>query len=392
MTIENPTIVIPGIKGSSLENFYSIEPNATWSEVDAARTMLFGPDLDDLALDPTAAFDASSRVVTRPNGLLPIAYAPLVKALRKKRALPVYVFPYDWRYSVSVAGERLKDFVALVQRKNEPEKAKGWSGRIDFVCHSMGGLVFRSFLGWRTPVANKADVGRVVFLAVPHRGSLDAVEAMIRGETSLFAGRKEMRKLARTFPGVYELLPRFKNALVDDAGSDLSAFNIDHWQRNVTPHGPDKAEKNGFDVEKEHLLEAKAVLDGLKDPLAVGLNAKEVLTICGVKKGSTLSQVKVGPASDRDYDFDKATKEEGDGIVPARSALLAGIPAIKLTEEDVSYWTETTAALNMHAFIGSLDETQTIVSRFLAGSNSAKDLLPRGMDAAQYEASPVMPP
>lgn len=392
MTIENPTIVIPGIKGSSLENFYTLEPNATWSEVDAARMALFGPDLDDLALDPTAAFDASARVVTRPNGLLPIAYAPLVKALRKKRALPVYVFPYDWRYSVSAAGERLKEFVALVQKKNEPEKANGWSGKIDFVCHSMGGLVFRSFLGQRTKVQNMADVGRVVFLAVPHRGSLDAVEAMIRGETSLFAGRKEMRKLARTFPGVYELLPRFKNALVDDAGNELSAFNIDHWQQNVTPHGPDQAEKNGFDVEKEHLQEAGRVLADLADPLAAGLKATEVLTVYGVKKDSTLVQVKVGPAPDRDYDFDKATKEEGDGIVPARSALLKDIPAIKLTSEDVSYWTETTAALNMHAFIGSLDETQTIVSRFLAGWNGAKDLLPRGMDQTQYDASPVVPP
>lgn len=390
MTIENPTIVIPGIKGSSLENFYSIEPNATWSEVDAARTLLLGPDLDDLALDPSATFDASARVVTRPNGLLPIAYAPLVKALRKKRALPVYVFPYDWRYSVFAAGERLKEFVALVRKKNE--KANGWSGKIDFVCHSMGGLVFRSFLGERTPVQNKVDVGRVVFLAVPHRGSLDAVEAMIRGETSLFAGRKEMRKLARTFPGVYELLPRFEKALVDDGGNELSAFDIDHWQQNVTPHGPDKAEKNGFDVEKEHLLEADAVLSNLKDPLAAGLSATEVLTVYGVKKRSTLERVVVGPPPERRYDFKAKDKGDGDGIVPACSALLAGIPAIKLTEEDVSYWTETTAALNMHAFIGSLDETQTIVSRFLAGWNSAKDLLPRGMDAAQYEASPTVAP
>ena len=50
-------------------------------------------------------------------------------------------------------------------------------------------------------------VNRVVFIATPHLGSVDAVESMIRGETVLFGGQKELRKLARTFPGVYELLP-----------------------------------------------------------------------------------------------------------------------------------------------------------------------------------------
>lgn len=388
MTIENPTIIVPGIVGSSLENFYSIDPSATWSDVDAARLAILGADLDELALDPTARFDASTRVVTRADGVLPIAYASLVNVLRKRRELPVYVFPYDWRYSIEAAGSRLAQFATLVKDKVAAGSPRGWSGRIDFVCHSMGGLVFRAML---RSLGAVDGIGRVALVAVPHRGSLDALEAMVRGQTPLFGGRKEVRKLARTFPGMYELLPRFKNAIVDKKGKELDVFDVRNWQPNVTPHGPDGREKSGFDVEQAHLDAAKQVLGRLLDPVRAGLHADDLLTIYGSYSNSTLVSVEAGPEPDRHYDFGAFARGEGDKVVPARSALLEGVPAVKLTWDDVSYFTETTAALNMHAFILTLDETKTIVSRFLAGENGT-DLLPRGLPPSRYENAPAPEP
>jgi hypothetical protein len=38
-TIENPTIVIPCMKGSSLENYYTVAPTMTWTEFDAAKAV-----------------------------------------------------------------------------------------------------------------------------------------------------------------------------------------------------------------------------------------------------------------------------------------------------------------------------------------------------------------
>ncbi|MBX3193305.1 MAG: hypothetical protein KF819_40355 [Labilithrix sp.] len=383
MAIQNPTIIIPGIKGSSLENVYALDPSPLWSEIDAAKNMLFGPSLKALALDPTARFDHSLDVVTQPNGVLPLAYSTLASGLRERRSLPVYVFPYDWRYSIERAAERLAEqlerFVAKVGAHTP-----GWSRKIDFVCHSMGGLVFRSML---SKIADPSRIGRVVFLAVPHRGSVDAVEAMIRGETTLFGGRKESRKLARTFPGVYELLPRFAGAVVDAASDQpLDVFDMKNWQRNVTPQ--DLVEKHGFDVEQSHLTEAKRVLEGLPDPTTI-VPASEMLTIYGAREKSTMTKVRVGAAPEHDYDFKNAQKSEGDGVVPVQSALFPKIPAVKLTWDDVSYFTETTAALSFHAFIGTLDETGTIVSRFLEGASTPADILPRGLPASRYEASPA---
>jgi len=380
VAIQNPTIIVPGIKGSSLENFYSLEPDATWSEVDAAKTMFFGPTFDDLALDPTAQFDRGLNVVTRANGVLPIAYASLVSALRQRREMPVYVFPYDWRYSIEAAAAKLEEFAKMIRAKIKVAKP-GWSGKIDFVCHSMGGLVFRSFL--RRFATD--EIGRVVFMAVPHRGSLDAVEAMIRGETTLFGGRKEMRKLARTFPGVYELLPRFTGAVVDGAGRELDIFQEKNWQVNVTPLV--EPEKNGFDVQQQHLSAALRALNHMADPLAESLDSTEMLTIYGVKPKSTLVQVPVADDSEsknRDYKFDARPRGDGDGVVPKVSAVFTGIPSIRLTWDDVSYFTETIARFNFHAFIGTLDETKSIIARFLDGENGVA-LLPRGLSADRYE-------
>ncbi len=388
MTTENPTIVVPGIKGSSLENFYALEPENMWSAGNAFTSQVFGRAFTDLALDPSGTSDFAPRVTTRANGLLPVAYERLVNALRQRRQLPVYVFPYDWRYSVEKTAEKLGEFTAAIHRKITAEAPVGWSGKIDFVCHSMGGLVFRALLG---KYAKKEHIGRVVFLAVPHRGSLDAVDAMIRGNTILFGGMKEMRKLARTFPGVYELLPRFKDALVDGAGNALSPFDVKNWQANVTPHGAAGVEVHGCDVEQHHLDDAEKVLKGLIDPVAAGLDPKETLTIYGARENSTLLRIPVGPAPARDYDFGNAVKCDGDGVVPAHSALLKGMPAVKLTWDDVSYFTETTAALNFHAFIGTLDETQAIVARFLAGATLPGDILPRGLPTTRYEPSPNPP-
>src|SRR6202035_4230576 len=91
----------------------------------------------------------------------------------------------------------------------------GWDRRFDFACHSMGGLVFRQFLRqWRDSHGGSSlPVGRVAFIATPHKGSLEAVETLISGESPMLGGQKEMRKLARTFPAVYELLPLYKNGV-----------------------------------------------------------------------------------------------------------------------------------------------------------------------------------
>ncbi len=188
----HPCIVIPGIKGTGLENIYELPPVTTWSTWEAGVVV---PDFDSLALGSNGEVDEADIVVNRASQLLGIAYESLVQSLRG-RGMPVYVFPYDWRYSMVRSAKKLVNYVLALQKKNIRSLAPAnWDKAFDFACHSMGGLVFRQFVAaWKSAMPNTPlPVNRVVFIATPHLGSVDAVESMIRGETVLFGGQKEFK-------------------------------------------------------------------------------------------------------------------------------------------------------------------------------------------------------
>lgn len=355
----DPIIIIPGIKGTSLENLYEFGLPTTWTAFDAVA----GPDIEALRLDPSGRGDLSPFVLNRERQIFPIVYRPLADSLRSRFKVPVYLFPYDWRLSNAVNAERLVEFVTRLQ------VTLGAAATFNFACHSMGGLVFRSFLGtWTASKAGPLPVNRVVFMATPQLGALDAVEAMIRGETSIFDGRKEMRKLARGFPSVYELLPRFPGAVRRGAAT-LDIFRERNWQSNVTVAFPDDPEA----VTQARLDAARDVLAGLLEPEDVGLGGR-ALIIYGNKPDSTMTSVNVLAASNGQtnwYDLDNAPHGEGDSLVPVVSATALNIPAdakIEIPFADVRYIAEFAARFgNFHAFFPILDEVRTITARFFNG-------------------------
>jgi hypothetical protein len=376
-----PTLVLPGIQGSSLENFYPLDPATTWSALRVLESRFVVPDFDALALDGPADADLATDVVMRASALLAAAYGPLVAGLRGRRNVPTYLFPYDWRYSNVAVARALVRYVQQLQRK----PIDGWDGVFDVVAHSMGGLALRAFLAeWGAATTDPLPIGRVVFIATPHLGSLDAVEALISGEAALFGGRKEMRKLLRTFPSVYELLPRFDDAVVR-GGAPLDIFDVHNWQNNVTAarEGPDD-----YGVLQSHLTSARNLLTALPQAQDV-LPAERLLVIYGNNADSTAVQVKVGSPQGKPpnwYDFDHKLKGPGDDVVPVVSARLPGVAAVEIRSEDVSYFhpiQHGLAALDLHAFLPALDEVATIVGRFLDDKQEI-DLLPAGLPRARF--------
>lgn len=388
----HPCIVVPGIKGTGLENIYELPPATTWSTLEAGVVV---PDFDSLALDSGADVDETDFVVNRASQLLGIAYDSFVQALRGRAFvptpngplnLPVYVFPYDWRYSIARSAEKLVQYVLALQKKNLKSLAPAnWDKAFDFACHSMGGLVFRQFVAaWRSAKPGAPlPINRVVFIATPHLGSVDAVESMIRGETVLFGGKKELRKLARTFPGVYELLPQagLNKTVVDEKGNPLDIFDINNWQKTVTP---DPNDPEDFDVEQAHLTGARGVLNALPDVTGpeFGL-AGRILVIYGNKPKSTLRTVSVDTGNNNWYDFDHATMGDGDQVVPVESALLAGVPSLEVQGDDVSVFNLKSHILSLHPLLPSLDEVSSATSRFFAGQ-SGTALLPKGTDPTRF--------
>jgi len=310
-----PCVIIPGIQGSALQNTYPLAPLTTWSTLTIVGEKFTPPAFDSLALDDAAQADRDEDeyVVTQPSQLLEIAYGPLASALQGRLDVPAYLFPYDWRYSIVQSAQALVQYVRRLKLKAMPS-VKGWDGLFDFAVHSMGGLVLRAFLDvWqKSGAGTPLPVGQICFIATPHLGALDAAVALISGETPLFGGRKELRKLARTFPAVYELLPVFKNAIVR-GGAPLDIFNVNNWQKNTVD--PD-VRNSGFDVEQVHLTAAKRVLDTLPLPTApqFGIRSSDQFVIYGNKPNAVMVEVQVGPDPDRWYNFKGATMGAGDDV------------------------------------------------------------------------------
>jgi len=243
-TAMRPCIIIPGIQGSALQNVYLIAPQTTWSTLTIIGEKFTPPDFESLALNDEAVADLNEFVVSRPSQLLEIVYGPLVQYLQGRLGVPAYVFPYDWRYSIVESARALVRFVQLLRRKSL-RSVQNWDLQFDCVVHSMGGLVLRAFLEeWKQAENSAPPIAQIVFIATPQRGSLEAAAALISGGTPLFGGRKELRKLARTFPSVYELLPTFPGAVVRD-GANLDIFDENDWQKNTVD--PD-VNNSGFDV------------------------------------------------------------------------------------------------------------------------------------------------
>jgi Lecithin:cholesterol acyltransferase len=391
-SVTRPTVIIPGIEGSMLQNAYPISPATTWSTWTIGTSYVAAPDFDSLALGDDAAADRDERVVTRPDSLLSIAYAKLVTGLQSRTEAPAYLFPYDWRYSNGSTAKLLVGFIERLLLKKVPS-LPAWDGKFDFVCHSMGGLILRAFLAeWMNAHGGApAPIGRVVFIATPHHGSLNAAQALIVGEGLLPGAQKDMRKLARTFPSVYELLPPPGTHIMwaERDGVEVDLFQESNWQQNTTSAVPDR---DGYDVQQQHLDAAGALLRSLPNPSdpKYGLSNDRMLVIYGAKPQSTLQTVVVGPAPVNWYDFANPRKDTGDDVVLVGSARLPGVASVAIQPDDIGWdllgrvygWVE------LHPFLPALDEVQTIASRFLQGETGT-DLLP--LNIAQATPSRFSP-
>ena len=255
----NPVIVIPGILGSTLVDEAS--GKTVWG---AFRSDYADPNSDEgarlVALPLTTDLSESHYVQTevRPAGVLesikadlagiPIsiqAYSGILTTLGAGGYLDeslglnsvdygtdhytCFQFDYDWRQDIPTNAARLKAFIdekrADVQRNYKRDFGiDNAEVKFDIVAHSMGGLLTRYFARYGdadidgltdgvVPWTGAQDVERLILVAPPNGGSLEAMDQLLNGFNT---GRPVLPyyhpALIGTFPSVYQLLPRSRNA------------------------------------------------------------------------------------------------------------------------------------------------------------------------------------
>ena len=156
---------------------------------------------------------------------------------------------------------------------------------------------------------------------------------LIAGEKNgWFSNEEDFRKLARSFPSVYQMIPWFKNAAVAAKdGRELNLFEMKNWQQNVVQS------KN---FRKEFLINAEAFLKGsgahqggssdapILSDTELRRHANQIAVILSVGY-DTCYQIPVETENARNknwFDFKNQRQDEnGDQRVHLKSAAIQGI-------------------------------------------------------------------
>ncbi len=197
---------MPGILGSELSEYSGTDVDCIW--VNPLR--LVAGQLARFRLDD----EGRSEFDVRASGILKLFYGELMLWLSGN--WNVQTFWFDWRmdlrHSAAALEERLRTWF--------PDGAP-----VHFVCHSMGGLVARTFIQayperWRSmwdrdPDQPGARGGRLVMLGTPNHGAFSALQVITGLEklVSWLAGMDmkhsltELLSIFNTFVGTYQMLP-----------------------------------------------------------------------------------------------------------------------------------------------------------------------------------------
>ncbi|MEO1237619.1 MAG: hypothetical protein AAFX76_12595, partial [Planctomycetota bacterium] len=270
-----------------------------------------------------------------------------------------FQFDYDWRRDNVENAHRLHAFIkehrAEVQR-NLAEDYGGEPGdydvKFDIVAHSMGGLLTRYMLRYgdadlppagETPEvtwAGAEHVDRVVLVATPSGGSVDALTQLVEGTRFLpFNAAYDAASLG-TMPAIYQLLTRDRHQRVvfeaprDGEPEPLKLYDVATWERlgwgladpdeddtlrKLLPDVDDPAERRAIALDHlaksldraERLHAALDVPAARPDDLYLALYAGDAVP--------TNDRIVVDPDNGR---LARRTRAPGDGTVTRESALM----------------------------------------------------------------------
>lgn len=221
---KRPVVLIPGAGGSEL---HSVRGIVTRLYLDP-RLILAGRG-HYLKMNPKGTAEALPAIEGAALRCMPRAYDKMRLFLTRNAWL--HEFPYDWRRNVEEIADRLH---AAIEHW-----ASGVAERkFTLVCHSMGGMVARTYLA-KHPQAAEKRIARVIMLGTPHYGVVVMLLNLLHGDLGLRIMEKinaanAPLEVARSFPSVFQTLPSppeyFKPDLPYPIKGDWDLYRADSWR------------------------------------------------------------------------------------------------------------------------------------------------------------------
>jgi len=362
-------IFIPGIEATALANVNSFDFNLLWNAFDtlgsSASSSLLGPYIEEgLQLEPI--YDQDDNVIIERNHIARLPYESSLLNLRKKLGANIYIFGYDWRLSNVENGKRLKTYFYYLRKKL---KKKNADNEFYFLTHSMGGLLFLNFVN-ELADADFTNIKKVILAAPPLLGSPYALIHMIKGDggvksffNHIFGRNEDVRKIMRTFPSVYELLPSYPNAITYTDGTPVNLLDTNQWQSNISESDPESSEI--FENRVATLTEYRYIS---YERFHQYLTNKTIIVVGEGDDTSTWLAVSRQEESIRNFvllDSVKIGYKSGDGTVPfiSSTAYKNSIPTLAVKKEN---FFEQSADLSFHGLFLRDSRVQNIITRYFA--------------------------
>lgn len=277
---------------------------------DLLATLTLTADGRQAAAAPCDRISADALVgTTLPTHLVYDQYGPLLDTLAAA-GYQVAVFPYDWRLDLEQTADAFERWLNLRYGQDTP---------VTLIGHSMGGLLARVYLA---QPARAARVARVVTIATPYLGSPKSTYALLTGEIVLPGSalwpllnsyRTDLDQVVSHAPGLITLLPSRigYNAAPSLVVNDVPVTEFETAQTVLTALG-----------ESPILLAAAAQFHLRYDDLSRNMAYTGPYTILAARHRDTVSRLHVRTTGAGRYQVEHGAYTDGDGAVPAASALL----------------------------------------------------------------------
>jgi len=378
---KRPIVLIPGIQGTKLFNTNEKDFKVIWSGVKKNFS-----NITKLALQKDGTSDAEIEMVVERADVENLAYSEIVNYLRSL-GYRVFIFGYDWRKSNMETAEKLVTYIDRLKDKLNVNS-------FNFLTHSMGALVLSSYFKLLGNEDNiNAIVNRVIFTVPPFLGSVESTFNLIAGKSRLFNSSDDFRKIARTFPSIYELLPVYKGAYTfknPDREDQFDYADFDtYWQHVPNATRPDTLVKqqlirdrlaamgktrdqNDF-IYDFHQIQSQELIDKLLVVVGVGEDTRVNIVI----KDKVDHVVNF-------FDFEHPHSEgEGDGTVPHASgiAFKDSIFTLKVRSRKMETWADGRFIMtDWHAFFLNNGRVQNVITRFFKPRDPADLLAMQGKE------------